>query len=295
MTVSGSIHFGNNVHASRLGKLEQLDKLPACDVEIGALQVLAHIVAIIHQSHVTRIIIYVGVFSHGSHLGQFRYSRNFKCPRFVVAKVQVKHVHLVGSYVVDNILDAFKSSEIAGNIEHKASVTEVGIVGNSYVRELCSGSLDCGNERLHSIEHPIGRAACNLHAPFTHSEGVALVAGGCIGLHAELYGKVGIGSDNGFIGSKFLCEIRGGNGCSIIGYDSHLLGQGGVAFGESHLLGSGENVVPHRSRKPEALGIYFVVELIHKISVRIIHIIILIDIGKRGLSRQSCGAGKGGA
>ena len=122
-----SFYLGDDVDVEFRGVTEQVDELFACEVSVaaGCWVVGKRAGAVCRVEHVffiERVSAACAVF------GQFRKSRYFQPPRFVVVEVEMEFVELVVRHLVENLLDGFLCLEIACDIEHESAVGEIGLV-----------------------------------------------------------------------------------------------------------------------------------------------------------------------
>ena len=69
-----------------------------------------------------------GMSATASHRGQLLQTGNVQTPRFVIGKMEVQHVHFVGSENVYQFFKVVYGGEITGNVYHLSAIQEVGVI-----------------------------------------------------------------------------------------------------------------------------------------------------------------------
>ncbi len=150
--VAGSLNLGNNAHTTLVGIAQQLHKLAAGKIAVGALrEVVGIAVAVEYLSQVA--ILVESASAARSHLGKFGKAGNLESPCLVVGEMELVGVDLIIRQQVDKLFNAVVWDEVAGDVEHKAAVMEVGSIGHCRIGQFTPlRVVDGRDERLHTVE-----------------------------------------------------------------------------------------------------------------------------------------------
>ena len=98
--------------------------------------------------------------SLSGHIGQFREIGDFQSPSLIIGEVEVKNIEAISSHQLENTMHLADGLEIASDVNHHASIAEIGIVLNHRIRHIFGRKQ---SQRLQTAHHGGGILGCGFH------------------------------------------------------------------------------------------------------------------------------------
>ena len=247
--MTGRLNLGNNAHAMGAGILQQFDELGSGEIAVAALrQVIGVAVAVKNLCQIA-LLVERGTATRG-HLRQFGETGNLQSPGLIVGEVELDGVDLVVGQEVDRALEVGRiDDEVAGNVEHHATVAKVGPVDDEAVLQAVSLAVVKGSdERLDAIHQRRLGDAMDGDFAVMHAQGVIFAVSAQFLVQQQF--------NNGFLATgdihatflQLIGEQRLGAAVTaplepFTVFDRHKAAHLGETVLDVHLLGSGEDVV----------------------------------------------------
>ena len=116
--VAGEVHFGDYLYVACLGVGNNLAQV---------LEGVEHATAVLGVIKEFLSVAIVGkrTLAYGTHFGEFGILGDVYAPTLVVGQMPVEAVHLVKGHDVQHLLHLFLVEEVAGNVEHVATMSQV--------------------------------------------------------------------------------------------------------------------------------------------------------------------------